>query len=469
MGMQRKLKPEDGNPTQEGVVKPQGFTGELSVPAAPGHQKSNETQGMHLMEQVVSNENVVRALKKLEAKAKSAPGVDGMTVPELRPYLRANWPAIKSRLLNGTYEPAPVKRIEIPKDGGGTRPLGIPTVLERFIQQALLQQLTPILDPQFSEFSFGFRPGRSQHQAVKQAKEFIDSGKYWVVDLDLSKFFDRVNHDMLMARVARKVKDKRVLKLIRRYLEAGVMIQGLLVNTEEGTPQGGPLSPLLSNVMLDDLDKELERRGHAFVRYADDFQVYVSSQRSAERVMGSLQQFIEGKLKLKVNPEKSAIDKAWKRTFLGFSFYLKPKGGTGIRLAPKTLVKAKAKIKKLTSRRWSISMATRIGELNKYLRGWIGYFYLADSRKHLEQLMGWMRRRLRMCLWKQWKHGKTRYRNLRNLGISEEQSRKAAGSCKGYWALSLTQQIHQALGNQYWSQQGLIDLVPTYLECRQQA
>lgn len=466
MSAHRQLKFPLGGSLEEGAVKPRGAVEEPSVRAAPEHQKVHGQINMEMMEQVVSDTNIMDALEQIEQKKRSAPGVDGMKVPELREYLITNWTEIREQLLKGSYEPQPVRRTEIPKDGGGKRPLGIPTVLDRLIQQALLQQLTPVFDPAFSERSYGFRPGRNQKQAIYQAQEYMQSGREWVVDMDLSKFFDRVNHDMLMARIARKIKDKRILLLIRKYLKSGVMVNGILQNTEEGAPQGGSISPLLSNIVLDDLDRELERRGHTFVRYADDFQVYVNSQRAGERVMDSLEEFIETKLKLKVNREKSAVDRVWKRAYLGVSFYKRPDRSIGIRLAPRTLGKLKWKIRKLTCRRLSISMEDRIEALNQYLRGWLGYYKIADAKGHLTRIMSWIRRRLRMCKWKQWKSPKTRVRKLRGLGLSKDEAKTAGYTRKGYWISSLTKQIHKALDKQYWLEQGLTDLVPTYLESR---
>ena len=422
---------------------------------------------MELMEHILWDDNVVKALEYMEKKKKdTAPGIDGMRVPELREYLRANWSEIKTSLLNGTYEPQPVRRTEIPKDGGRVRLLGIPTVLDRFIQQAMLQKLDWRFDEEFSASSHGFRKMHNQKMAVNEARDYIQSGNHWVVDMDLSKFFDRVNHDILMSRVARKIKDKRVLKLIRRYLEAGVMENGVVVETHKGTPQGGVISPLLSNIMLNDLDQELERRGHKFVRYADDFQVFVKSKRAGQRVMRSLTRFLEDELRLKVNERKSAVDLAWKRTFLGFSFY-KRKGEVRIRLAPKTLKKFKERIRKETSRKISISLEKRIKNLNQYLKGWIGYFHIADMKSHLNKMGSWIRRRLRMCVWKQWKNVSTRIRNLKNLGLKKVEAIKFGNSRKGYWRLSKCYQMHNTLNNKYWSDNGLVNPVETYLEHRQ--
>ena len=414
----------------------------------------------NLMEKVVERENMNRALKRVE-KNKGAAGIDGMEVKDLRPYLKEHWPRIKEELQKGEYKPKPVKQVTIPKPDKGMRKLGIPTVLDRLIQQALLQILNPIFDPLFCEESFGFRPRRSAHQAVKRAQSYISEGYTCVVDIDFKDFFDRINHDVLMARVARKVRDKRALKLIGAYLRAGIMTRGVLVRTKEGTPQGGPLSPLLANILLDELDKELKRRGHKFVRYADDLNIYVKSQRAGERVMQSVKGFVGRRLKLEVNEEKSATDKPQKRKFLGFSFWWKEKK-PAIRLAPKTLKRFKATVRRLTRRSWGISMKTRIELLNTYLRGWINYFKLIDTPSVLEYLDMWIRRRLRMGRLKQWKRAKTRRRNLIALGISEEWARCISGSRKSYWRLSKTPQTNKALGIAYWQNLGLVSLSESY-------
>jgi len=347
--------------------------------------------------------------------------------------------------------------VEIPKPGGGVRLLGIPTVMDRLIQQALLQVLTPIFDGGFSSSSFGFRPGRRAHDAVRKAQAYIRDGYRWVVDMDLEKFFDRVNHDILMARVARKVKDKRVPKLIRAYLGAGVMVNGVVHATEEGTPQGGPLSPLLANILLDDLDKELERRGLKFVRYADDCNIFVASKRAGERVMESVTRFVEGKLKLKVNRDKSAVDRPWKRKFLGFSFL--PDREATIRLAPKTVERFKERVRTITSRTRPVTMEQRIRELNRYITGWVGYFRIAAAKSHCETLDQWIRRRLRMCLWKQWKRIRTRYRELRALGVPEHFVHMMANSRRGPWEMS--RNLNNALDTRYFQAQGLVSM----LEC----
>ncbi len=412
------------------------------------------------MEQVLSRDNLLNAIKRVE-KNKGKHGVDEMPVTALRGHIMLNWNELRQSLADGTYIPLPVRRVEIPKpDGKGKRKLGIPTVTDRFIQQAITQVLTKIYDPSFSKCSFGFRPRRRAHDAVILAQSYIEEGYRWVVDIDLEKFFDKVNHDRLMSKLATRIQDKTLLHLIRKYLSSGVMKGGLVSPNLEGTPQGGPLSPLLSNIVLDELDKELERRGHRFVRYADDCNIYVKSKRAGERVMVAMTRFIEGKLKLKVNREKSAVDRPWKRKFLGFSFSsnLKPK----VRISPQSIKRFKDKIRKLTSRRKSIAMEVRINKLNEYLVGWVNYYHLADTRSVFAKLEGWLNRRLRMIRWKEWKLPKTKVKKLIELGVPKGKAYEWGNTRKAYWRISKSPILQKTLRNTYWHSLGLKSITARY-------
>jgi len=408
--------------------------------------------GEQLMEEVCERENCKQALSRVKAN-KGSPGVDGMTVNDLPGYLKQHWPAIREQLLSGAYEPQPVKRVEIPKPDGGVRKLGIPTVLDRFIQQAVMQVLQCRWDRTFSEHSYGFRPGRSAHQAVVQAQQYIAAGYRWVVDLDLEKFFDRVNHDKLMAKIAERVGDKRLLKLIRAFLRADVMEGGLVSPVDEGTPQGGPLSPLLSNIVLDEFDRELERRGLRFARYADDSNIYVRSRRAGERVMESITRFITTKLKLKVNGQKSAVARPWERKFLGFSFTAgrEPRR----RIAPKAVLRFKEKVRELTDRSRGVSVERMAEELARYLRGWVGYFGKCETPSVLQSLEEWTRRRLRSVIWKQWKRGTVRFVELRKRGVGKDLAAQTAGSAHGPWRLAYSPALAFALPNAYFDSLGI--------------
>lgn len=404
------------------------------------------------MEEVCDRENLKQALRRVKAN-KGSPGIDGMKVGELSSYLKQHWPAIREQLLSGTYQPQPVRRVEIAKPDGGMRKLGIPTVLDRFIQQAVMQVLQGRWDRTFSEHSHGFRPRRSAHQAVAKAQQYIAAGHRWVVDLDLEKFFDRVNHDRLMATIARRVNDKRMLKLIRAFLESGVMENGLVSPVEEGTPQGGPLSPLLSNLVLDELDRELERRQHRFVRYADDCNIYVASERAGKRVMQSVTSFIRRRLKLKVNEAKSAVARPQERKFLGFSFTYgeKPKR----RIAPKALLRCKQRVRELTRRTRGIRLEQMTKELASYLRGWRGYFGHCQTPSVLHGLDHWIRRRLRSVVWKHWKRGSVRFARLRQGNIGPDLAAQTAGSPHGPWRLANSPALSIALPTAYFDALGL--------------
>jgi RNA-directed DNA polymerase len=435
------------NPRVAGSVVP-------SVTAGRGN-RCGRTDNM--MEVVVESENMRRAYRRVVSN-KGAPGVDGMCPEELHAYLQKNWVRIKRELLAGRYEPQPVLRVEIPKPGGkGMRRLGIPVVVDRLVQQAIHQVLSPLFDPGFSESSYGFRPGRSAHQAVLKARGYVAEGRRWVVDMDLEKFFDRVNHDVLMSRVARKVKDKRVLRLIRRYLQAGIMEGGLVSQPVKGTPQGGPLSPLLSNIILDDLDKELDRRGHCYCRYADDCNVYVGSKRAGDRVMESISRFLERRLRLKVNREKSAVDRPWKRVFLGFSmtWHKVPR----IRVAPESVLRFKSNLKGAFRRGRGQNLQKFVEEIGPILRGWVNYFRLSEVKGIFEELDGWIRRRLRCIIWRQWKRPRTRGKNLMKRGLSEEQSWKSATNGRGPWWNSGVVHMNLAFPKRYFDRRGLVSLL----------
>jgi RNA-directed DNA polymerase len=421
-------------------------------------RKSESLAGTErLMEEVCELGNSMQALQRVKAN-KGSPGVDGMTVEQLPEYLKQHGQEIGEQLRNGTYQPRPVKRVEIPKpDGNGVRKLGIPCVLDRFVQQAVLQVLQKRWDPTFSAHSHGFRPRHSAKQAVHEAQQYIAEGHRWVVDLDLEKFFDRVNHDRLLAAVAKRVADKRMLKLIRAFLKAGVMEDGLVSPLDEGTPQGGPLSPLLSNLVLDELDRELERRGHRFVRYADDCNIYVSSERAGQRVMESVTRFITHRLKLKVNQAKSAVARPEQRKFLGFSFTSEREPRR--RISPKTITRFKEQIREKTRRTRGISLTQMSKELVAYLRGWLGYFGDCQTPSVLTSLESWLRRRLRSVVWKQWKRGRTRYRELRKRGISRDLAAQTAGSPHGPWRIANSPALSIALPTAYFSTLGLPAMV----------
>jgi len=417
-----------------------------------GHVMESPNPKDHLLERILSRENMLKAWKRVKAN-KGAPGIDHMSIEEFPEFARKNWDSVRESLLAGTYHPSPVRRVEIPKATGGTRPLGIPTVLDRLIQQAIYQALMPIFDPGFSDYSYGFRPGRSAHNAVYQIRESIREGYRVAVDMDLSKFFDTVNHDVLMHRVARKVRDKRVLRLIGKYLRAGVMVNGRLQATPKGVPQGGPLSPLLANILLDDLDKELERRGHRFVRYADDFIILVKSQRAGDRVLQSVQRFLERKLKLQVNQDKSQMALTSQTDFLGFTFK-----GTKIRWSDKAFREFKRRVKHLTGRSWFVSMPYRFKKLAQYVCGWMNYFGISEHYRPIPEIDHWLRRRVRMCYWKQWRRFKTRVRNLLKIGTHPSVAIPMCFSRKGPWKCARTLATQTGMTNQWLKDQGLLSV-----------
>ncbi len=429
--------------------------------ATSGRTKS---EGQPLMERVVERSNLWLAYQRV-VKNKGAPGVDGVTVAEFKDWLKVHWPGVKQALLEDRYLPGPVRAVDIPKPSGGVRTLGVPTLGDRLIQQALHQILQPLFEPTFSAGSFGFRPGRSAQQAVRQAQTYLRDGKRWVVDLDLEKFFDRVNHDVLMARVARQVSDVRVLRVIRRFLEAGMMREGMVRPRTEGTPQGGPLSPLLSNILLTDLDRELERRGLAFCRYADDCNIYVRSRTAGERVMRGIRTFLKEVLHLSINTSKSAVARPWERRFLGFSFTAHRQ--SRIRIAPQSVQRLTERVRQLLRAGRGQSLSHTLETLNPLLRGWINYFQITESKTALEELDGWMRRRLRCLLWRQWKHHRTRVRKLRGLGLDSTRASTSGGNGRGPWWNAGASHMHLVLPAAYFTRLGLVSLLHTQqrLQC----
>jgi RNA-directed DNA polymerase len=424
----------------------------MTNPASVDKNPSPETMG--LMERMVERGNMILAYKQV-VRNKGSAGIDRMSVDQLKPYLAEHWAEIKESLLRGKYKPQAVRVVFIPKPKGGQRQLGIPTVMDRLIQQSLHQVLNPIFDPTFSEYSYGFRKGKNAHQALKKVQEYQRLGKRWVVDMDLAKFFDEVNHDVLMSKIAKSIEDKRILRLLRSYLRSGIMIDGMVSQRDKGTPQGSPLSPLLSNIMLDELDKELEGRGHSFCRYADDCNIYVGSRQSGERVLDSITNFIEKKLRLKVNREKSAVDRPWKRTFLGYSFtaHKEPR----LRIPKETIQRFKSKCKQLFRQGRGRNLGKFIQEdLNPVIQGWINYFGKAEVRGFAEDLDSWIRRRLRLILWRQWKRAKARMRRLLKAGLPEDRVRKSAYNGRGPWWNSGASHMNDAFRKKYFDKLGLV-------------
>jgi RNA-directed DNA polymerase len=450
---EKKIETSEANQRGEGR-KPE--TTRAGGANYPGNERPTEPEPEDLIERMFERGNLRKALQAVEAN-QGAAGIDGLEVGQLRSHLREHWQEIKGQILSGTYEPQSVRRVDIPKPGGGTRMLGIPTVVDRFIQQAMHQILSPMWETGFSPHSYGFRPGRSAAQAVKAAQGHVQSGQRWVVDLDLEKFFDRVNHDELMARVARKVKDRRMLGLIRRYLRSGIMQQGLVEPRSEGTPQGGPLSPLLSNILLDDLDKELEKRGHRFCRYADDCNIYVGSQRAGERVMASLTRFLREQLKLAVNPKKSAVDRPWKRKFLGFS--LTAHRECRVRVAPQAVERFKEAMRQKFREGRGRNVRAFLESLKPKLRGWASYFSVAETRKVFEDLDQWLRRKLRCMEWRKWKKPRTRMRKLIALGLERGRARESAFNGRGPWWNAGASHMNAALPTAALRKLGLISLL----------
>ena len=448
-GAMRQKSPQGELPRSDRGEAPKGKRSGEAPTAASGNGRPGNDR---LMERVVERGNVKAAFKRVKQN-KGSPGIDGMTVDELLPWLVENWEATRAKLLDGTYRPAPVREQEIPKSGGGIRKLGIPTVLDRLIQQAVLQVLQPMFDPTFSEHSHGFRPGRSAHEAVREAQRYIQEGRRWVVDVDLEKFFDRVNHDVLMGRLEKRIGDERMLRLIRGYLDAGIMVNGVVMERHEGTPQGGPLSPLLANVLLDEVDKELEKRGHSFVRYADDCNVYVRSRRAGEDVMETLKRLYAG-LRLRINEAKSAVARPWDRKFLGYSFWVAAGRKVKRRVAPKALEAMKERVREITSRSGGRNMQSVLAELRSYLTGWRAYFHLADTPRIFVDMDKWIRHRLRAVQLKHWKRGTTVYRELRARGIPDRDARTVAAHARRWWRTAgMSLQI--ALPTSYYDRLGV--------------
>lgn len=431
-------------------------TGHSGAEVCAATSEQTKSEDHLLMEQVVERSNLWLAYQRV-IENKGAPGVDGVTVSEFKDWLKVHWPSVKQALLEGRYVPQPVRRVDIPKPTGGMRTLGVPTLVDRLIQQALHQVLQPLFEPTFSAGSFGFRPGRTAHQAVRRAQAYIREGKRWVVDFDLEKFFDRVNHDVLMSRVAHRVSDARVLKLIRRFLEAGIMQEGLVEPRTQGTPQGGPLSPLLSNILLTDLDRELERRKLSFCRYADDCNIYVRSRVAGERVMGGVRIFLEEILHLRVNTAKSAVARPWERKFLGYSFTAHRQ--SRLRIAPESVRRLTKRVRDLLRTGRGHSLSHAIETLNPRLKGWINYFQFTQSKGVLEELDGWLRRRLRCLLWRQWKRPRTRARHLRALGLDATRAHRSAGNGHGPWWNAGASHMNQALPAAYFTRLGLVSLL----------
>jgi group II intron reverse transcriptase/maturase len=450
----------EGGRRQTKKVKPSG-SAEAMASQTPARRKSESLgSDVDLLEVMLTRENLVRAWKRVKAN-KGAAGIDGRSIAETWEWLKADgWTITREQLRTGTYQPQPVRPAEIPKPNGGKRELGIPTVLDRLIQQAMLQVLTPLFDPHFSDSSYGFRPKRSAHDALREAKKYVEQGGGWVVDIDLEKFFDRVNHDKLMTRVARRVQDSRMLRLIRSYLEAGVMRNGVCVRREDGTPQGGPLSPLLANIMLDDLDRFLEERGHRFCRYADDCNVYVRSRRAGERVKEAMSRFLTTELSLRVNEEKSAVDEPKRRKFLGYSFHQRSK----LRIASKSIERLKARVRELTRRGRSMNLQNRLEVLSRYLRGWMSYFALTEAPSVLRNLDKWIARRVRACVWKTWKRLRTRFRKLCSFGVREDRVWITAMCRRGPWYMAGGSVLNAALSTAWLSEQGLLRLQDRWLQ-----